>query len=103
MYDITYIEKDSRSAIHLQHKSPPLVLVVRGIFLWAFKSFDYLLVAIMAQIKQYSNLISLTADQLQDLKSRIKELDNGDYNKELDSINQAQAKLYEALKALETD
>lgn len=57
----------------------------------------------MAQIKQYSNLISLTADQLQDLKSRIKELDNGDYNKELDSINQAQAKLYEALKALETD
>lgn len=57
----------------------------------------------MAQIKQYSNLISLTADQLQDLKSRIKELDNGDYNKELDSINQAQAKLYEALKALGTD
>lgn len=50
--------------------------------------------SVLAQIKQYSNLISLTADQLQDLKSRIKELD---------SINQAQAKLYEALKALETD
>ena len=72
-------------------------------FLWAFKSFDYLLVAIMAQIKQYSNLISLTADQLQDLKARVKELDNGDYSSELNAVNQAQAKLYEALKALETD
>lgn len=59
--------------------------------------------SIVDQIGQYYNLISLTADQLQDLKSRIKELDNGDYNKELDSINQVQAKLYEALKALETD
>ena len=59
--------------------------------------------SILDQIGQYYNLISLTADQLQDLKSRIKELDNGDYNKELDSINQVQAKLYEALKALETD
>lgn len=59
--------------------------------------------SILDQIGQYYNLISLTADQLQDLKSRIKELDNGDYNKELDSINQVQAKLYEALKALKTD
>lgn len=41
----------------------------------------------MAQIKQYSNLISLTADQLQELKA----------------INQAQQKLYEALKVLELD
>ena len=71
--------------------------------MWAFKSFDYLLVAIMAQIKQYSNLISLTADQLQDLKSRIKELDNGDYEQELNAINEAQSKLYQALKSLETD
>lgn len=72
-------------------------------FVWAFKSFDYLLVAIMAQIKQYSNLISLTADQLQDLKSRIKELDNDDCEQELNAINQAQSKLYQALKSLETD
>ncbi|MGV3202528.1 hypothetical protein [Limosilactobacillus reuteri] len=50
--------------------------------------------SVIDQIGQYHNLISLTADQLQDLKGRIKELD---------SINQAQAKLYEALKALETD
>lgn len=57
----------------------------------------------MAQIKQYSNLISLTADQLQDLKSRIKELDNGDYEQELNAINEAQSKLYQALKSLETD
>lgn len=71
--------------------------------MWAFKSFDYLLVAIMAQIKQYSNLISLTADQLQDLKSRIKELDNDDCEQELNAINQAQSKLYQALKSLETD
>ena len=84
-------------------QKPPASASSERHFLWAKMSFDYLLVAIMAQIKQYSNLISLTADQLQDLKSRIKELDNGDYNKELDSINQAQAKLYEALKALETD
>ena len=33
----------------------------------------------------------------------LKELDNGDYNSELNAVNQAQAKLYEALKALETD
>jgi hypothetical protein len=55
------------------------------------------------QIKQYHNLLSLTADQLQDLKSRMKELDNGNYEQELDSINEAQQKLYEALKSLELD
>ena len=55
------------------------------------------------QINQYSNLISLTADNLQDLKSRVKALDNGDYDKELDVINQAQSELYQALKALEID
>lgn len=55
------------------------------------------------QIKQYSNLISLTADNLQDLKGRIKSLDNGNYEQELDAINQAQQCLYQALKALETD
>ena len=55
------------------------------------------------QISQYRNLLSLTADQLQDLKSRVKSLDNGDYSTELDAINDAQTKLYEALKALETD
>lgn len=55
------------------------------------------------QIRQYSNLISLTADNLQDLKSRVKALDNGDYDKELDAINQAQSELYQALKALEIE
>lgn len=55
------------------------------------------------QINQYRNLLSLTADNLQDLKARVKELDNGDYNKELNAINQAQSKLYQALKSLETD
>lgn len=55
------------------------------------------------QINQYSNLISLTADNLQDLKSRVKALDNGDYSTELSAINGAQSKLYEALKALELD
>ncbi|MFR0498501.1 hypothetical protein [Limosilactobacillus reuteri] len=55
------------------------------------------------QIRQYSNLISLTADNLQDLKARVKSLDNGNYEQELDAINQAQSKLYEALKALELD
>jgi DNA repair ATPase RecN len=84
-------------------QKPPASASSERYFLWAFKSFDYLLVAIMAQIKQYSNLISLTADQLQDLKARVKELDNGDYSSELNAVNQAQAKLYEALKALETD
>lgn len=59
--------------------------------------------SVLDQINQYHNLISLTADNLQDLKSRIKALDNGDYSKELDSINQAQAKFYEALKALELE
>ena len=55
------------------------------------------------QIRQYSNLISLTADNLQDLKARVKSLDNGNYEQELDAINQAQSKLYEAHKALELD
>ena len=55
------------------------------------------------QINQYRNLISLTADQLQDLKVRVKALDNGNYEQELDSINEAQQKLYEALKSLEID
>lgn len=59
--------------------------------------------SVVDQIRQYSNLISLTADSLQDLKARVKELDNGDYDKELDAINGAQSKLYQALKALETD
>jgi hypothetical protein len=59
--------------------------------------------SILDQINQYHNLISLTADQLQDLKGRIKELGNGNYDKELDSINNAQSKLYEALKSLEID
>ena len=55
------------------------------------------------QINQYRNLISLTADNLQDLKARIKELDNGDYNKELDAINGAQSELYQALKDRELE
>ena len=59
--------------------------------------------SILDQINQYHNLISLTADNLQDFKARIKELDNGNDDKELDSINSAQSKLYEALKALEID
>lgn len=59
--------------------------------------------SILDQINQYHNLISLTADNLQDFKARIKELDNGNYDKELDSINSAQSKLYEALKSLEID
>ena len=37
--------------------------------------------SVVDQISQYSNLISLTADNLQDLKARIKELDNGNYNR----------------------
>lgn len=59
--------------------------------------------SVLDQINQYHNLISLTADQLQDLKVRVKALDNGDYEQELDSINEAQQKLYEALKSLEID
>ena len=59
--------------------------------------------SVLDQINQYHNLISLTADNLQDLKSRIKELDNGDYDKELDAINDAQQKLYQALKDLELE
>lgn len=59
--------------------------------------------SVLDQINQYRNLLSLTADNLQDLKARVKELDNGDYNKELNAINQAQSKLYQALKSLETD
>lgn len=55
------------------------------------------------QINQYSNLISLTADNLQDLKARVKELDNGNYEQELDAINQAQSELYQALKSLELE
>ena len=59
--------------------------------------------SIVDQINQYRNLLSLTADQLQDLKSRVKSLDNGDYNKELDAINQAQQHLYQVLKSLEIE
>lgn len=59
--------------------------------------------SVVDQIRQYSNLISLTADNLQDLKARVKELDNGDYDKELDAVNNAQQCLYEALKDLEID
>ncbi|MFR0537807.1 hypothetical protein ACLUXV_07855 [Limosilactobacillus reuteri subsp. suis] len=59
--------------------------------------------SIQEQINQYHGLLSLTADQLQDLKGRIKELDNGDYDKELDAINGAQSKLYQALKDLELE
>ncbi len=55
------------------------------------------------QISQYRNLLSLTADQLQDLKARVKELDNGNYEQELNAINGAQQKLYQALKSLEID
>lgn len=59
--------------------------------------------SVVDQISQYSNLISLTADNLQDLKARIKELDNGNYNRELNAINEAQTKLYQALKDLELE
>lgn len=55
------------------------------------------------QIIQYHNLISLEADQLQDLKARVKELDNGNYDKELDAVNNAQQHLYQALKSLELE
>ena len=59
--------------------------------------------SVLDQINQYHNLISVTADQLQDLTVRGKALDNGDYEQELNSINEAQQKLYEALKSLEID
>lgn len=59
--------------------------------------------SILEQLNQYHNLLSLEADQLQDLKARIKGLDNGNYDKELDAINGAQSRLYEALKALELE
>ena len=59
--------------------------------------------SIADQINQYHNLISFTADNLQDLKARVKDLDNGNYNRELNAINEAQAKLYEALKSLEIE
>ena len=59
--------------------------------------------SILEQLNQYHNLLSLTADNLQDLKARVKELDNGNYDKELDAINDAQQHLYQALKSLETD
>lgn len=55
------------------------------------------------QINQYRSLLSLTADQLQDLKSRVKSLDNGNYEQELNAINGAQQKLYQALKSLEIE
>lgn len=38
--------------------------------------------SVLDQINQYHNLISLTADQLQDLKVRVKALDNGNYEQE---------------------
>lgn len=59
--------------------------------------------SILEQLNQYHNLLSLEADQLQDLKGRIKELDNGNYNRELNAINEAQQHLYEALKSLEIE
>ncbi len=59
--------------------------------------------SILEQLNQYHNLLSLEADQLQDLKARIKGLDNGNYDKELDAINGAQSKLYQALKDLELE
>lgn len=59
--------------------------------------------SILNQIGQYHNLLSLTADNLQDLKSRVKALDNGNYDKELSAINDAQQKLYQALKSLEIE
>lgn len=59
--------------------------------------------SIQEQINQYHTLLSLTADQLQDLKARVKELDNGNYDKELSAINDAQQKLYQALKSLEIE
>ena len=59
--------------------------------------------SILEQLNQYHNLLSLEADQLQDLKARIKGLDNGNYDKELDAINEAQSKLYQALKSLELE
>ncbi|WP_283596100.1 hypothetical protein [Limosilactobacillus vaginalis] len=37
--------------------------------------------SIADQINQYHNLISLTADNIQDLKARVKSLDNGDYSR----------------------
>ncbi len=68
--------------------------------------------SIADQINQYHNLISFTADNLQDLKARVKSLDNGDYSRELNAINEAQelnaineaqSKLYQALKSLELE
>ena len=59
--------------------------------------------SVVDQISQYRNLLRLTADQLQDLKARVKELDNGNYDKELDAVNNAQQCLYEALKDLELE
>ena len=59
--------------------------------------------SVVDQIRQYSNLISLTADQLQDLKAQVKSLDNGNYDKELNAINEAQQHLYQALKGLELE
>ena len=59
--------------------------------------------SVLDQINQYCNLLSLTADQLQDLKAMVKELDNGNYDKELGAVNNAQQHLYEALKDLELE
>lgn len=59
--------------------------------------------SIADQINQYHNLISFTADNLQDLKARVKSLDNGDYSRELNAINEAQSRLYAALKELDND
>ena len=59
--------------------------------------------SIQEQINQYRNLLSPTADNLQDLKARVKSLDNGDYSTELSAINGAQSKLYQALKTLELE
>lgn len=59
--------------------------------------------SVLEQLNQYRNLLSLEADQLQDLKARVKELDNGNYDKELDAVNNAQQHLYEALKDLELE
>lgn len=59
--------------------------------------------SIQEQINQYRNLLSLTADQLQDLKEQVKSLDNGNYEQELNAINGAQQKLYQALKSLEIE
>ena len=59
--------------------------------------------SVLDQINQYRNLLSLTADTLQDQTARVKSLENGNYDKELSAINGAQQHLYEALKSLEIE